>query len=73
MCDPDCLCVIFSFIRDEQPKVRLAGAARLSAQACVSVCACARVWCVCVKSGGGRWVREGGGSTAINRIMADIH
>lgn len=21
MCDPDCLCVIFSFIRDEQPGV----------------------------------------------------
>lgn len=25
MCDPDCLCVIFSFIRDEQPRVGLAG------------------------------------------------
>jgi len=25
VCDPDCLCVIFSFIRDEQPRVGLAG------------------------------------------------
>lgn len=23
VCDPDCLCVIFSFIRDEQPRVGL--------------------------------------------------
>ena len=27
MCDPDCLCVIFSFIRDEQPRVGLVVAA----------------------------------------------
>lgn len=25
VCDPDCLWVIFSFIRDEQPRVGLAG------------------------------------------------
>lgn len=32
VCDPHCLCLIFSFIRDEQPRVGLAG-----------VCVCVRV------------------------------
>lgn len=44
MCDPDCLCVIFSFIRDEQPRVGLAGGWGGG---------------LCVDAGGGQWVREG--------------
>lgn len=43
VCDPHCLCLIFSFIRDEQPRVGLAG-----------VCVCASAeggqW---VREGGG--------------------
>lgn len=44
VCDPDCLCVIFSFIRDEQPRVVLAG---------VCVYGCMHVY---VDAGGGQRV-----------------
>lgn len=56
VCDPDCLCVIFSFIRDEQPRVGLAGV-------CVCVCmgACMCMWMQGVGRGyeGGGFTRSG--------------
>lgn len=61
MCDPDCLCVIFSFIRDEQPRVGWVVGGRGSGSVCV---------CVCVDSEGGQWAQEGVASLEmVNRII----
>lgn len=49
VCDPDCLCVIFSFIRDEQPGVGWVVGRREECKGgecmCVYVCEC-RGWAV---------------------------
>lgn len=54
VCDPDCLWVIFSFIRDEQPRVGLAG-----------VCVCVCVW----MKGVGRGYDGVASLEVVNRII----
>lgn len=62
VCDPDCLCVIFSFIRDEQPRVGLVCG-------CVCVYGCMHV-CVCLwMQGVGRGYEGVASLEVVNRII----
>lgn len=51
VCDPDCLCVIFSFIRDEQPRVGLVVVVVVVGGEAGSVCGF-RGWVVGMGGGG---------------------